>query len=117
MCSHTALLADVVEMADVGVIQRRDGTSFSLEAGVSFGFFGKMFGEDFDGDGAVKASVARGVDFAHAPCAEAGLNFVWAEFAAGSEGHLASESIAHCAQRGRNQKPARCDISHLVSHS
>jgi hypothetical protein len=69
------------------MIQRRDGAGFAFETEVGFGFFGEMLGEDFDGDGAVEASVARGVDFTHAACAQAGLNFVWAEFAACGESH------------------------------
>lgn len=67
--ADAALFADVVELANVGMIQRGDGTSFTFKAGVGFGFFGEMFGQNFDGDGAIEASVARGINFAHAACA------------------------------------------------
>ena len=79
--------ADVVKMADVRVIQRRDGTGFALEAVLKFGTGGKMRGENLDGDGAVEAGVIGAVDFAHAAGAERGLNFVGAEFCARGQGH------------------------------
>ena len=62
---------------------------------MGFEFFGEMFGENFDGDGAVKAGIASGVDFAHAACTEAGLDFVGAELAAGGERHWVGGSISH----------------------
>ena len=93
--ANAVLFADVVELADVGMIQGRDGAGFAFEACVRFGFFGEMFGENLDGDGAVEAGVARAVDFAHAACAEAGLNFVGAELGAGSERHWVGGSISH----------------------
>lgn len=81
--------------------QRRDRTSFAFESGVSFGFFGKMLRQDFDGDSAVETRVARTVNLAHATGAEAGLNFVWTELAARAERHCAGESIAQCEGSGR----------------
>jgi hypothetical protein len=102
--AHAVLFADIVELADVGMIQGRDGAGFAFETRVGFGFFGEMLGENFDGDGAVEASVARAVDFTHAACAEAGLNFVGAEFGAGGERHWVGGSITPREAGGGNAR-------------
>ncbi len=76
------LRADVVEMADVWMIQRGNGTSFALETLLEFRIGGKMSGENLDGNGAIEARVFRAVDLAHTAGAEWGLNFVGPEFCA-----------------------------------
>ena len=42
--------ADVINGADVGVIQRRGGTSFALEPLERHSIFGQFFGEKFESD-------------------------------------------------------------------
>src|SRR5262245_61772756 len=42
------LLADVIERADIRMIQRRDRASFPLETLPKFRIAGEMLGEDFD---------------------------------------------------------------------
>ena len=74
--ADAVLLANVVEMADIGMIEGRDGAGFAFETFASFGFFGKMRGKNFDGDFAVEAGVEGAVDFAHAAGTEGRLNFV-----------------------------------------
>ena len=64
------LAADVVERADVGVIQAGDGSRFAFEA------LGDSALTDFDGNGTVQARVAGFVDFAHSPCAQQGDDLV-----------------------------------------
>ena len=76
------LRADVVEMADVRMIQRGNGAGFALETLLEFGIGGEMSGENLDGNGAIEARVFRAVDLAHAAGAERGLNFVGTEFCA-----------------------------------
>ena len=61
---------DVVEGADMGVIETGDGAGFALEA------LGEADAANFDGDGSFEAGVAGFVDFAHASCAEHGDDFV-----------------------------------------
>ena len=56
---HQVIRANVVELADVGVIERRYGVGFALEAFAEFGF-GRLDGHD-----AVEAGVARFPHFAH----------------------------------------------------
>lgn len=73
---------DVVELADVGMVEGSYRAGFALEA---FGEFGLG---DFDCDGAVETGVAGFVDFAHAAFAEFGEDIVGAELVAGGEGHF-----------------------------
>jgi hypothetical protein len=72
------LRADIVERADVGMIEAGDGFGFALEAGFQGGVVGEVGGEDFDGDFAAEAGVAGAIDFAHAACADGGKDFVGA---------------------------------------
>ena len=50
---HQVIRADVVERADVGMIQRGHRTRLALET------FGELFVRNFDGDVAVQPGVAR----------------------------------------------------------
>ncbi len=63
--------ADVVEGADVRVIEAGDGLCFALEALCESDI------ADFDGDDAFEPGVAGFVDFAHASCSEQGDDLVW----------------------------------------
>src|SRR2546426_6941882 len=58
--------ADVVEDADVGMAQGRDGPGLALEALPPLGAGREVRGEYLDGDGPVEACVAGPVDLAHA---------------------------------------------------
>ena len=77
------LLADVMERADVRMVQARDRLGFPLEPLAEIGIVGHMRQEHLDGDGAVQAGVGGLVDLAHAPSAEGRLDFVGAERGAG----------------------------------
>jgi hypothetical protein len=81
------LRADVVELADIGMIQGGEGAGFAFEALLQFGRGGEVRGEDLDGDGAVQAGVAGAIDFTHAAGAERRFDFIGAEFCAGGESH------------------------------
>ena len=74
---HQVVGADIVERADIGVIERCHGAGFTLEAVAEFG------GGDFDGDGAVEARIAGLVDLAHAARSEQIQNLVGAHARAG----------------------------------
>lgn len=71
--------ANVVEDADVRVLERRDGAGFAFEALEDVLAPGDVRGENFEGDRAVQARVAGLVDFAHATRAERGEDFVRSE--------------------------------------
>lgn len=85
---YAAVMADVVQGADIGMRELGDSTSFVLEAMAKMGILGKMFRQNFDRDEAVEAAVSSAVNFAHAAGAEWRKNFVRAEFCAWSDGHM-----------------------------
>ena len=70
-----------MDLADVGVIEDRDGTGFLLEADAVLAL------ESLNGDDAVQPRVARIPHFAHAARADACKDLVRSEFVAGREGH------------------------------
>jgi hypothetical protein len=59
-----ALAADVVQRADVGMVQAGDGASFALKA------LGEVTCADLDGDGAIQAGVPRAKNLAHPACTQ-----------------------------------------------
>ena len=61
---HQVIRTDVVELADIGMIQRRDGARFPLEA------LAEILVRNLDGDGAIEAHIARTIYLAHAARAD-----------------------------------------------
>ena len=78
---HQVVGSDVVEMADVRMIQRGDGAGFAFET------FAEAFARNFDRDLAAQTRVAGAVHLAHPPLADARQDFVGAEFASDSRQH------------------------------
>ena len=72
--------AAIVEMADVGMIQRGDGAGFALEALLEFRIKGKMSGENLDGDDAVEAGVGGTIDLTHAASSQRRSDLIRPEF-------------------------------------
>jgi hypothetical protein len=64
------LLADVMNGADVGMIQRGRGPSFALEPAQCLPVASQIVGEELEGHEATKAGILRFVDHAHAAAAE-----------------------------------------------
>ncbi len=64
------LLADVVNGADVGVVQGGGGLGFALEAAQGLRISGDLIGKEFQGDEAMEASVFGLVNHAHAATAQ-----------------------------------------------
>ena len=62
--------ADVVDGADVGVIEGGSGLGFALEASERLRVGGDVFGEKFECDEAMEAGVFGFVDDAHAAATE-----------------------------------------------
>ena len=60
------LLADIVDGADVGVVECGGSLGFALKAGEGLGIAGNLFGEKFEGDEAAEAGVFGFVDNTHA---------------------------------------------------
>ncbi len=84
---ETGVLADVVQRADVRMIERGDGPRLALEAHAEVGVARDVGGEHFDGDQPIESSVTRPIDFAHAAGADGSLDDVRTESRADGERH------------------------------
>src|SRR5215471_256628 len=73
------LTADVVQRADVRMIEARDRFRLALEPLLEIEVARDVIGQDFDRDGALEARVACTVDLAHAAGADQRENLVGAE--------------------------------------
>ena len=82
-----AVVADVVEGADVRVGELRDRLRLPLEALADLGGFERCCGQDLDRDRAVEARVAGAIDLPHSARADRREDLVGAEARAGCEGH------------------------------
>jgi hypothetical protein len=79
------LATDVVQRADVGMTQLRDGARLAVEAGAGLGRLGQVRRQHLHGHIAAQARVAGAVDLAHAAGAERGDDLVRTEHGAGSQ--------------------------------
>ncbi len=70
------VLADFVDGANVGMVQRRGAAGFALEALEGLAIVGKSFGKKLQSDVAAQAEVFGFVDFAHAPGSELAENAI-----------------------------------------
>src|SRR5579863_93655 len=82
------LLADVVEGADVGMIQAGNRASFALKPLAQLGTAGEMSGRNLNGDDAIEARVAGAIHLAHPARTDGGKDFVRPEASAGGQRHL-----------------------------
>ena len=81
--------SDVVDLADVWMVDRGDGARFALKPAVVVG------DQPLDRDRAIQASIVRLVDLAHTAGADQRFDFVRAKPRAGSQEHVVSpDSIA-----------------------
>jgi hypothetical protein len=74
--------ADIVDLADVGMIQSGDGAGLALKSLAEF------LSGSFDGNEAVEAPIASLPHFAHPTSADGGEDFVWAKFVAYGKRHM-----------------------------
>jgi len=81
------LAADVVERADVRMVEARDRLRLALESLPEVGVARDVLGEDLDRDGAFESCVASPIDLAHAACADQGEDLVRPEAFPGGERH------------------------------
>ena len=66
----TVVLADFIDRADVGMVQRRSRAGFPPETFKRVGIAGHVSGKELKGDKAAQAGVFGLVDYAHASAAE-----------------------------------------------
>ena len=76
---HQVVRSDIVELADVGVVEGGNGSGFVFESFVNWAW------ETLIATIAIEAGIAGFVDFAHAARADGRENRVGAEFVAGRE--------------------------------
>src|SRR5580704_8381903 len=84
-------MADIMQGANAGMVQRWDGPRFTVKALFGFEVLRKMPWQDFDRNRAIKTSVLGPIYLTHAASAEGRLNFVRAESCARCEGHRARQ--------------------------
>jgi Tol biopolymer transport system component len=84
---EVAVLADVEELSDVGMVEGRNRLGFDVEPGSQVRAIAPAIRDDLDRDGAPEARVDRAVDLAHAAVANAGDDFVRSELRPCSERH------------------------------
>ena len=95
METNSILVSDVVQRADVRMIQACDGARLALKPFAQSDCYQLARGvrENLDGDGTVQASVAGLVDLAHATRTKLLANLVGTEPCADSQTHNAARII------------------------
>src|SRR5208282_3495449 len=81
------LRTNVVERADIRMLERRNSFCFALHALSQFRVRGKMRRQNLDSNNSVEARVLGAVDFAHPARAQRRLNFIWTELRARGKSH------------------------------
>ena len=89
----TVLATDVVERADVRMVQARDRARLLLEALLELGVIGKMRRQHLDGDGAIEPCVPGFVDLAHTAGADGREDLERTELCSGFERHRVLGSL------------------------
>jgi len=77
-----AVLPEFVDRDDIGMVEGRRGTRFSLEALQPIRVSGECRGKNFNGEIAAEASIPCAVDFAHAASAQQRFDLVGAQVGA-----------------------------------
>ena len=83
-------LADIVQIADIRMIERRDRAGFALEPLSPVAVARELPRENLDRDHAIETHVPCLVDLAHAPGTEELEYVIWTEARAGGQPHVAS---------------------------
>ena len=94
---HQVVGADIVNLANVRMIQRCDGFGFLLKAP-------QADERALDGDFTVQARVTRAPNLAHAALADEGEQFVWSAFVSGGERHGVRTDFSEvlCSERDKS---------------
>jgi hypothetical protein len=82
-------VADVVQGADMWMIERGNSAGLPLEPFMPTGIARKMLGKKFDGYGTIKPRIFSAIDLTHAACADQGDDLVRTEARASGERHSA----------------------------
>ena len=111
-------VADVIERADVWVIERRDGARLPLEALASLRARGEGGVEHFDRDGSVKPRIAGAIDLGHPSRADEREDFIRAKPHPVCQGHGGASSCVSVGPNGEDTwNVRRTDPMRMVSPS
>jgi hypothetical protein len=99
-----AVAPDVVDAADIGMLEMRHRLRFTLESLARFRRHARAADDDLDRDRSIQTRIARAIHLAHAALADRLDNLVGAESNAGGEDHSRSASAA----ASRNTSPIAC---------
>jgi predicted nucleotidyltransferase len=100
--------ADVVQRADVRMIQRRDRARFAIEPLAQAGILGGAARQDLDRDGPIEPCITRAIDLAHPAGADGGHDFVRPEATTGTNCHslwLSTRILANAGEAARYNSP------------
>jgi hypothetical protein len=101
------LLADVVQRADVGMLQARNGACLTFKALAQLWLGGYLLRKNLYGDNPVQSRIARAVDLSHATSTDGGNDFIGAELGAGNQGHDWSAIIYRKSEAGSKRRRDR----------
>ena len=90
---NPVLFTDVVECADVRVVQAADSFGFALEPFTQISAVGKMFGKDLDGNGTVQTGVGGAIHLSHTARAQLIADLVRTESGSFRERHTAPRRV------------------------
>ena len=82
-------VADVVDAADMRMVERRYGAGFALEPTARIGICGQLVRQHFDRYGPIEPGIVRPIHLTHAAGAEGRQNLVGTQTSAGRESHAA----------------------------
>ena len=91
---HQVVRPDVINLADMWVIQRGDSPCLAYKA------FGELFVDGLDGNHSIEPGIVRLINLTHAAGADRGNDFVGTKAGAGSQGQEAG--IIAVRARGRD---------------
>ncbi len=90
---HQIVRADVVDLANVGMIQSRDCPGFLLKSRAVVAF------QPLDGNIAIQTRVSGPIYFSHSARANRREDLIWAEFVANSKGHVPDSTKSRAEAR------------------
>src|ERR1039458_3893226 len=76
---HDVVRADVINLADVGMVERGNRSRFAFKT------LGELCSRDLDCNQAIQACISCPIHFAHAACTNSGFYAVWSELCTGSD--------------------------------
>src|ERR1700735_1090905 len=94
------LPSDIVERADIGMVEARDCAGFTFEPLSNLRSVGQMQRQNLEGDSAIKPRIARAVHFAHSTRTDRCDDFVGPKASSASECHSRGLYASRVARQG-----------------